>query len=438
MIAGQTSNGNKKINCFIITSANPEPGITLPWSFQKFPIKLLAEIKNQGGLFMGWERIHVSREELFEKIWSQPTIKLAKEYGISDVGLVKICKKLNVPRPLQGYWLRKYRKQKPALPPTNGPKDHVIPKWVEPAPELTDSQPTEQEQLIHQEKLPENQIRVNENTEELHRLVFRTREQLLKAASKKESDQSFVRSGTRSLDVNVSQAQIDRAIRILDALVTGLEKRKYPIAIKDGQTFVTVLGETFRLSLEEKTTRIDHVPTQQEIKKKEKHSWMTPAKYDFIPTGKLSLKIDKDSYGYKQSWNDGKKRRIEDCLNAVIVGLIGAAFKEKSRRAEKERRKREREEYEKLRQEKQKAIQKEKARLAKLETDAKNCHLSQKLRAYIEAVRLRQRTPEISSDEELRNWLDWATQQADRLDPLVKSPSSILDEEADFAKFRYW
>jgi hypothetical protein len=52
MIAGQTSNGNKKINCFIITSANPEPGITLPWSFQKFPIKLLAEIKNQGGLFM--------------------------------------------------------------------------------------------------------------------------------------------------------------------------------------------------------------------------------------------------------------------------------------------------------------------------------------------------------------------------------------------------
>jgi len=32
----------------------------------------------------------LSREELYELIWSMPTTKLAKELGISDVGLGKI------------------------------------------------------------------------------------------------------------------------------------------------------------------------------------------------------------------------------------------------------------------------------------------------------------------------------------------------------------
>jgi hypothetical protein len=32
--------------------------------------------------------------------------KLAKEFGISDVALGKICKKLDVPKPSLGYWSR--------------------------------------------------------------------------------------------------------------------------------------------------------------------------------------------------------------------------------------------------------------------------------------------------------------------------------------------
>lgn len=32
---------------------------------------------------------------------------LAKEYGISDVGLAKICKKLHIPVPGRGYWANK-------------------------------------------------------------------------------------------------------------------------------------------------------------------------------------------------------------------------------------------------------------------------------------------------------------------------------------------
>ena len=45
-----------------------------------------------------------NREKIYEEIWSEPIQHVAKRYGISDVGLAKVCKKLNIPRPGRGYW----------------------------------------------------------------------------------------------------------------------------------------------------------------------------------------------------------------------------------------------------------------------------------------------------------------------------------------------
>jgi hypothetical protein len=44
----------------------------------------------------------LTREELFEKVWAQPTTTVAAELGISDVALSKRCKKLHVPKPSPG------------------------------------------------------------------------------------------------------------------------------------------------------------------------------------------------------------------------------------------------------------------------------------------------------------------------------------------------
>ena len=65
-------------------------------------------------------RIKLTREELYERVWSTPATKLSKEFGISDVVLGKICKKLNIPKPYPGYWQqlaagRRVHKEK--LPP---------------------------------------------------------------------------------------------------------------------------------------------------------------------------------------------------------------------------------------------------------------------------------------------------------------------------------
>lgn len=48
-----------------------------------------------------------NREELYEEVWSAPVRKVAKKYGISDVGLAKVCRKLSIPLPGRGYWTKK-------------------------------------------------------------------------------------------------------------------------------------------------------------------------------------------------------------------------------------------------------------------------------------------------------------------------------------------
>ena len=46
------------------------------------------------------------RQKLFDKVWDMPLTKLAKAYGLSDVGLRKICVTLDVPLPPRGYWAK--------------------------------------------------------------------------------------------------------------------------------------------------------------------------------------------------------------------------------------------------------------------------------------------------------------------------------------------
>ena len=50
------------------------------------------------------KQIRLTREELYEKVWAQPTTKVAAEFGMSDVGLAKICRKMDVPKPPLGFW----------------------------------------------------------------------------------------------------------------------------------------------------------------------------------------------------------------------------------------------------------------------------------------------------------------------------------------------
>jgi hypothetical protein len=48
-----------------------------------------------------------NRVELYNEVWDQPLVKLSRKYGISDVRLGKVCRKLQIPHPGRGYWAKR-------------------------------------------------------------------------------------------------------------------------------------------------------------------------------------------------------------------------------------------------------------------------------------------------------------------------------------------
>ena len=70
----------------------------------------------------------VTREELYEKVWSTPISHLAAEYGVSGSYLARVCTSLAVPRPPAGYWQKKaVGKDAPRLPlPPAKPGDQLV------------------------------------------------------------------------------------------------------------------------------------------------------------------------------------------------------------------------------------------------------------------------------------------------------------------------
>lgn len=48
----------------------------------------------------------LSREELFDLVWSAPMTRLAQRFGLSDQGLRKVCLDKQVPLPKAGHWTK--------------------------------------------------------------------------------------------------------------------------------------------------------------------------------------------------------------------------------------------------------------------------------------------------------------------------------------------
>ena len=83
----------------------------------------------------------ITRRKLYERLWSEPTTKVAVAFGISDVGLAKLCKRHDIPRPPRGYWAQRQHGQTPPQEPLPRPEDDAILEFDEPAPPRPGSPP---------------------------------------------------------------------------------------------------------------------------------------------------------------------------------------------------------------------------------------------------------------------------------------------------------
>jgi len=163
----------------------------------------------------------------------------------------------------------------------------------------------------------------------------------------------------------------------------------------------------------------------------------TEVQFSIAGENALTLQIGRQSSygatydGLRRNWSDGSYQRVEQCLSQFAAGLVQVAAYLHEERLEQERAERERKEIERQRQAAENArlamvakIEKEKARVVELENDAANWEQSNQIRRFVEA-----RVAAMRQDAGIQEWARWANDQANRIDPLKKSPASIIDDE---------
>jgi len=374
-----------------------------------------------------------NRDELYQEVWSTPMWTLAKKYGISDVGLAKVCRKLKIPLPGRGYWAKKQAGQKvtQASLPQVKEKDKVLLNKPSPPKEqpVTEELGTDDErvQLARLEALsPEAPIKRGDLS---HPLILQARAKLAKA---NENPHGILWIVEQCLDIRVSRASLDRAIRVMAGLVAVIEREGFSVSVGNGhheQTTATVCGQTIKFGLVEQVERVEAsvAPSGGLVDRVLKYGAQPPVLRK--PSGKLLIEVW-DIWGtYKKRWKDGKTTRLEDLVPKVLAGFIRIAL---HRRAEGERRAAENRERQKRVEERDRllaAIKAEKARVRALRHVAADWLRAEQLRSFISAAYHAgsQYGQATEPGTPFGDWLTWAAKQADRLDPLKESPESIID-----------
>lgn len=360
------------------------------------------------------KEVKITREELYEKVWQKPTVKIAEEFGISDVMVAKFCRKMDIPKPPPGYWRRIETgakiKQTPLPKATDKTKQYVYINMIT-EDDVVKLSPEIQE-LVDKEDLPENQIKVAEDFKDAHPLVLKTRQFLYKAKAEEFESISLPR-GEGYLSLEVSRFQATRALLIMDALLKALEKRGYEIKVVNDhwgeKTQISKDAQSVEISIREQIRKVKRELTPEE-RKKPPYLLNIPEVYQ--SSGKLILKI-KYHYSSYATWSDRKNDPVEYRLNEIIghvIGVVERLVEEKRQKEEEERR----------RQEAIRRREEEESRRDKLEADAKQWRKSENIRDYIAAyeAKLIEIKGEIAAGSEDDEWLRWARRYADRLNPL--------------------
>jgi hypothetical protein len=385
-------------------------------------------------LAMNFSNIKLSRDDLYKKVWEQPVSVVAKEYGISDVGLAKICRRLQVPVPGLGYWSKKQHgkpvKQIPLPPPpANTTLEVTINTYRKVAPDA--KQLERATELIDAEELEANEVRVSEVLIDPDPAVARSRKLLGKAQP--EADGLVHVADPECLPVTVSPQQLDRALRIMDALLKAFAVRGYAVTIRNEDQHelrVVVADEPIMFHLSE---GLNKTPINAGQKKDlQMFGWKPRQEYEYSPSGTLALHVNANLWnGMRRRWSDSARRPLEKALNSFLAGIVKVAVAVRAERLDRERRDRELKDRERRRRELFIAQEREKERLAQLDREVASWHKAQEIRAYVQTARdlSLKKFGRIDPGSEMDQWITWAMAQADRHDPLVESPPSVLHEE---------
>lgn len=371
-------------------------------------------------------RIRVTREQLYKQLWAKPTVRLAKEYGVSDVALAKICRRHGIPKPPLGYWAKVQHGHKvyqPPLPKMDDPRLEKI--HITPLPEgerEADLQPETQER-IRAEKSEDRKIVVLDAMESPHALVLRTERSLHSAAP---DDCGIIRPRDKGcIDVAIGKDSIDRAMRIMDALIRAIEVRNMRVVVRDQDhksiTLVEVEDETVDLRLAEMLGERARDLTPEQKRQNEEYRILRPhSPTERHPRGLLVLSIAGERRYARHRWSETDGKPLEDKLNSIVAWLYKEADGIKERRRARENQERRWEEERKQREQAERQRREEEERIKQLDADVSAWHKAQRMKAYIAAVEESaiRKSGAVDPSSELGHWLIWARNRIVQLDPI--------------------
>lgn len=377
--------------------------------------------------------LQFTRSEFYELVWSKPMTHLAKEFGVSDVALHKICRKHDIPNPPLGWWAKHaagHKVKRIPLPKLKSGISDIVNITLGELYREADivAQGREAARSVASEFDPEGQ------TQE-HTIISRS---MAKLRNAKPDDQGLVKLAKNGLiDVEIAPATIDRIELALSRIASAAQAQGFKLSGKQDKAAFTDGTTVIPFQLKETIKRSKHQPTPDELAKEEKerkraqrrwagNNWgSVPSfslhrhwpEWDYAPTGKVSFEFDlylRYAGAVRRSFNDGKVQRLETMANDIAVGLVvlAAAKREDERRAGEA----------KLRAEEETRRRNESRRLAYIEERRLKV-----LAAVFERVEKRDRLKRLASqisDElqdspspraaKFRLWLDRVLEQAER------------------------
>jgi cell division protein FtsB len=382
----------------------------------------------------------MSRQELYDQVWSEAVTKVAARYELSDVGLRKVCTKHRVPVPPRGYWAKVEAGQKVrkiTLPKVRDEAEIVI--RIIPRLEETDAMLAMFEPAITAERaFPP--LAVSPVLERPHAVT----RALQKALMGKPHEYGVVRSlAPDAFLVRASPDSVDRVLRIADVLLKACVERGFELrpgkaeARYGGQLAIVVDGFAFEISFNERMRQELYRPKPQHSAERRRLEFLLAPKYQYAPSGQLTLKLEPVwGSGLQGNWSDSRTRKVEERLGEVMLGMRKLAIWRAVERIRERERQARFEAEQQRRAELRARVEAEKQAIKRLEEDAAAWRRAEAVRAFAAA---RAAAGDPDNDADLREWLAWAGDQADRIDPLRPNPPSVLDTlEAELHPVSIW
>lgn len=369
--------------------------------------------------------IHLTRQELYDRVWSTPAWKLGPELGLSGRGLGKLCAREGIPVPKRGYWAKKQFGWKPTqtkLPARKAAQSENFTFNRERRAELVGA-------AARDPKPPLPIVPVPANLEHPHKLVKRAASAFRRA---KLDEKGHLKPRSYDvLDLSVGPNTLERALRICDGLFRYLEERGATVRIGEGPRHNTeiVIGDVvFKFRIDEPTTRSDRQLTAEEKRKKSRGEYVSDwPRYLYTPKGKLRIRLTEGDYRSERGcWVEGRTQ-LEDRLGEVVVGIdtaVATIQAERVASAKAAIRRREAERREEIARGKRELEEQRRQALVKL---VHNWSESQAMRAFVNALRAGAEADgtDCSKGTRFGRWLAWAERCAHDSNPVNWNPEYL-------------